>query len=150
MSYLFTPQCIVCEGERDRIVLAELAPRVLRMNSISRRIDIVVANGKVVIPRLVQAVEPQYPPDSVIVVADADGRIDSTRRMLARSLGGSETWVVIANPSVESWVIERHRRVHADDLRNAAGQADLHWIETRHPEFGGFRQAVTSIPLPRA
>ena len=30
MSYLFPPQCIVCEGERDRIVLAELAARVLR------------------------------------------------------------------------------------------------------------------------
>lgn len=82
MSYLYTPQCIVCEGEQDRIVLAELAARVLRMNSISQRLDIVVANGKVVIPRVVQAVEPQFPPDSVIVVADSDGRAAATRRIV--------------------------------------------------------------------
>jgi hypothetical protein len=119
------------------------------MNSISRRVDIVVANGKVVIPRLVQALEPQYPPDSVIVVVDSEGRVDSTRRMLARSLGGSEPWVVIANPNVESWVIGRHGRLHPDDLRDSATQADLQWIETRHPEFKDFREAVTSIPLPR-
>jgi hypothetical protein len=147
MGYLFTPQCIVCEGERDRIVLAELAARILHISSISRRLDIVVANGKVVIPRLVQAVEPQFPPDSVIVVADAEGRVDATRRMLERSLGASEPWLVIANPNVESWVVGRQGRLPPDDLRNAARQADLQWIETRHPEFRDFREAVTSIPL---
>ncbi len=148
MSYLYTPQCIVCEGEQDRIVLAELAARVLRMNSISRRLDIVVANGKVVIPRVVQAVEPQFPPDSVIVVADSDGRADATRRMLERSLGGFDHWLVIANPNVESWVSGRVAKFHPEDLRNAAAQADLPWIETRHPEFRIFREALISIPLP--
>ena len=149
MSYLFTPQCIVCEGEQDRIVLAELAARVLRMNSISRRLDIVVANGKVVIPRVVQAVEPQFPPDSVIVVADSDGRADATRRMLERSLGSFNPWLVIANPNVESWVTGRAGRFHPEDLRNAATQADLRLIEAKHPEFKVFREALVSIPLPR-
>ena len=149
MSYLFTPQCIVCEGERDRIVLAELAARILHMNSISRRVDIVVANGKLVVPRVVQAVEPQYPPDSVIAVVDSDGRIDSARRMLARALGASEPWVVIANPNVESWVTGKVGKLRPDILRDSAIKADLRWIETRHAEFKDFRDAVTSVPLQR-
>ena len=149
MSYLYTPQCIVCEGEHDRIVLAELAARVLRMNSISRRLDIVVANGQVVIPRVVQAVEPQFPPDSVIVVADSDGRPDSTRRMLEKSLGGLDHWLVIAHPNVESWITGRIGRLRPEDLRSGATQADLRSIEARHPEFKVFREALISIPLPR-
>jgi hypothetical protein len=105
------------------------------MNSISRRLDIVVANGKVVIPRVVQAVEPQFPPDSVIVVADSDGRAAATRRMLEGALGGFDHWLVIANPNVESWVTGRMGRFHPEDLRKAATQADLRSIEARHPEF---------------
>jgi hypothetical protein len=149
MSYLFPPQCIVCEGERDRIVLAELAARVLRVNSISRQLEIFVANGKIVIPRLVQAAEAHFPPNSVIVVVDSEGHLDATRRMLERSLPNNEPWIVIANPYVESWITDRPGKLHPDNLRDAAAQADLSWIEARHPEFRVLREAVTSLPLPR-
>jgi hypothetical protein len=149
MSYVFPPQCIVCEGERDRIVLAELAARVLRVHSISRQLEIFVANGKIVVPRLVQAAEAHFPPDAVIVVVDSEGHPDATKRMLERTLTNHETWIVVANPHVESWITDRPGRLPPENLRDVAARADLSWIESEHPEFQDFREALVSLPLSR-
>jgi hypothetical protein len=149
MSYVFPPQCIVCEGERDRIVLAELAARVLRVHSISRQLEIFVANGKIVIPRLVQAAEVHFPPDAVIVVVDSEGHVDATKRMLDRALANSDTWIVVANPHVESWITDRPGRFPPQNLRDAAAKTDLTWIESERPEFRVFREALVSLPLSR-
>lgn len=142
------PTSVEGEGE-SRIAPKNSADVCDECAVISRRLDIVVANGKVVIPRVVQAVERQFPPDSVIVVADSDGRADSTRRMLEKSLGGPDHWLVIAHPNVESWITGRVGRLGPEDLRSVATQADLRSIEARHPEFKLFREALISIPLPR-
>jgi len=150
MTYAFPDLCIVCEGERDRAILAVLVDRLLRLNSISRRVEILVANGKVVVPRLVQAAEARFSPDSLVVVVDSDGRPRAVRKMLERSFRGREHWIVIAHPNVESWVTAgRFRNFHSDDLQNAATRANLTWIETQHPEFRLLREALTSFPLPQ-
>lgn len=148
MTYLFPDLCIVCEGERDRVVLAEIAARLLNAEFIKRRLEIVVANGKIVIPRLVQAAEARFSPDSLIVVVDSDGRPAATKSKIRRSLSGDEPWIVVADPDLESWVVAgRGRKLGPDQLRVAAAQADLSRIESRHPEFRTFREAVTSFPL---
>jgi len=150
MSYLYPDLCIVCEGEQDRVILAELTSRVLRYHSIGRRVQILVANGKLVIPRLVQAAAVHFSPDSLVVVVDSDGRPRVTRKMLERSFGGSGYWIVIAHPNLESWVISgRFRELSLEYLRAAAANADLSAIETQHPEFRVFRDAVTSLPRSR-
>jgi len=58
-------------------------------------------------------------------------------------------WLVIADPNVEFWATGRVGRFDPNDLRDRAAKVDLNWLERRHTEFVGFREAVTSVPLPQ-
>lgn len=147
MSYVYPDLGLVCEGEADRIVLAELISRLLLLSSIRRRVQIFVANGKLVIPRMARAVEHRFAHGSLIVVVDSDGKLRSTQKILERSLQAIDCWKVVANPSVVSWVASGAGKVSPEFLAGAASRIDLAQIEVLHPEFAVFVEALRSFPI---
>src|SRR5690606_34495689 len=65
---------IVCEGDTDRVVIATLTERILSKAGSNRSIKIIVAMGKVTIPRVTNALwNTFYSASKVLIVVDGDG-----------------------------------------------------------------------------
>jgi predicted ATP-dependent endonuclease of OLD family len=151
MEHEFPDLCIICEGEADRLILSHLVKRLLAANSLKRRVEILAAHGKLVIPRMVHAVEARMPSDSLAIVVDSDGSPSKARQTLRKHLDLNKYWVIMAEPNVESWVAAGRKSgtVGWENFDKLAKDADLTQIESTHPEFQTLREAVTSFPVPQ-
>jgi hypothetical protein len=151
MIHDFPDLCIICEGESDRVILSELTKRLLAGGAIKRRVEIRVAHGKMVIPRVVRALESRFSPDQLAIVVDSDGDLLGTRRLFKDKLKLNEYWLIIADPSVESWIVQNElgRDKAVEGLRKLAMNANLRRIGLSHPEFKELEEVVTSFPLPQ-
>jgi Overcoming lysogenization defect protein-like, TOPRIM domain len=146
--YIYPRLRIVCEGEVDKIILAHLAQRLLVESSIQREVEIIPANGKAVIPRMVHAIEARLGPQSTLIVVDSDGNEARTWATLRTKLPWEKYSLVIAHPDVESWVFpesQAHKHAVSAAAAQMAQTINLRTLESLHPEFAKFRIAVTTL-----
>ena len=144
---------IVCEGDSDRVVIATLAERILAAVGSSRSIKIIVAMGKVTIPRVANALWSTYHFESkMLIVVDGDNDPAGTAAMLSNGVdfGG---WVsAIPNPSIETWFdVDRDafRRgpttSRIEKYRQAARDLDIQTLRARDEQFAQFYDAILGV-----
>jgi len=127
---------LVCEGDADETILASLTQKILRRNHTDLRVAIVAAQGKQPIPRLVEALADETQGMSRVgIVIDSDGQVEETRSFLGKNLDLKNYFVVIANPSVESWLGDEIKGLARNGQSSrVVDELDLDEIEREHPE----------------
>ena len=96
---------IVCEGQRDRELISLIAQRIFQEKSIQRKLSIVVAMGKLSMPKVVQSVKSLLRPTAKLaLVTDADDSVEKTKQMLSSRIEFSDWVAVIPNPAIEIWL----------------------------------------------
>jgi hypothetical protein len=96
---------IICEGLSDELVLSYLSKEILKNLGMEKRITIVPAMGKRAIPRLANTLQSLKPKGAkVIFVADSDGDIEGTRRLLSEGLEYQVPGIIIIHPMLEAWL----------------------------------------------
>jgi hypothetical protein len=145
-----TDLIVVCEGESDRELLTFFAGKILAGANSNKAIKIVVAMGKLSVPRVANAVRALGTEKSkVLVVIDSDGDVDKTLEMLKRGVE-FENWVAaIPEPAIESWIgLDRRtlQRSGPDQRRSlylqAAEKVDIEQLRKTDKAFSIFYAAV--------
>jgi hypothetical protein len=143
---------IVCEGETDKVILAHLVQRLLSTKFIERRVEIVPAQGKAIIPRMVRALEARLSPPSIAIVIDSDGNKARTWSTVGTKLPKNKYSIVMAHPNVESWVTTGGSKPRMQPatftLAHLAEIVDLAALQQLHPEFSDLVIAVTTVRHP--
>ena len=141
---------IVCEGDADRVVIATLAERILAAAGSHRSIKILTAMGKLIIPRVANALWTTYHSESkVLIVTDGDNDPAGTAAMLTNGLEFRDWIAAIPNPSIENWlnldpehVRRRGGKLRIELSREAAQQLDILALKQRDEEFARFHDAI--------
>ncbi|WP_202895085.1 TOPRIM nucleotidyl transferase/hydrolase domain-containing protein [Paenibacillus sp. 23TSA30-6] len=143
---------IVCEGETDRDVIATLSKRILSNAGSNRSIKILVAMGKLTIPRVANALRNTFYTDSkVLIVVDGDGDPVRTKEMLEQGIEFDEWISTIPNPSIESWFeiddndLRRRMKYRSDQIRFAASVLDIVELQKRDAEFARFYNTILGL-----
>ncbi len=85
-------------------MIATLSKRILSNAGSNRSIKILVAMGKLTIPRVANALRNTFYTDSkLLIVVDGDGNPVRTKEMLEQGIEFDEWISTIPNPSIESW-----------------------------------------------
>lgn len=95
---------VICEGSTDREIISLLATRILRENGLAKKVNIVVAMGKMTIPRVANATPSFGTCSPVLIVTDSDGDFSGTKDMLKRGIELSNWKFAIPEPDIESWL----------------------------------------------
>ncbi|MDO3679733.1 TOPRIM nucleotidyl transferase/hydrolase domain-containing protein [Paenibacillus ehimensis] len=141
---------IVCEGDTDRVVIATLSERILGNAGSNRSIKIIVAMGKITIPRVANALwNTFYSASKVLIVADGDGDPAATKDMLVKGLEFDEWISVIPNPSIEVWLdldVDKLRKWgvknRVEQSRLAASKLDIEELQNRDEQFAVLHNAI--------
>ncbi|MEZ8695163.1 restriction endonuclease [Vibrio splendidus] len=134
---------VICEGSTDREIISLLATRILRENGLAKKVNIVVAMGKMTIPRVANATVNIGTSSPVLIVTDSDDDFSGTRDMLKRGVELSNWEYAIPDPAIESWLgVKREdlRRVRrADNMREFLSkqveQLDLNELAAKNDSF---------------
>lgn len=95
---------VICEGPTDRELIALLATKILNMHGLTKKINIIVAMGKISIPRVANAATNIITNSPVLIITDSDNDFNRTRDMLNRGVE-LEDWIYsIPDPEIEAWV----------------------------------------------
>lgn len=137
---------IVCEGTTDRELLALLATKILKEFRLTKKVNIIVAMGKMTIPRVANAAGNIITSAPVLIVTDSDNDIGGTRDMLHRGVELDSWEYSIPDPAIESWLgldaREFRRRNRATEIReilNArVSSLDLEELSGRDQSFKTF------------
>ncbi|WP_339783462.1 hypothetical protein NSQ38_18940 [Paenibacillus sp. FSL R7-0313] len=149
-----TDLLIVCEGQTDRDVIAILSKRILSNAGSNRSIKIIVAMGKITIPRVANALRNTFFTSSkVLIVIDGDGDPVGTKDMLKQGIEFDEWITAIPNPSIESWFdinvddnkLRKSIKYRSDRTRYAAQLLDILELKKQDTEFVLFYNAVLGI-----
>src|SRR5690606_35496029 len=95
---------IICEGATDRELLSLLATKILKKFGLTKKINIIVAMGKMAIPRVANAANNIITNAPVLIVTDSDNDIGKTRDMLNRGVELDSWEYSIPDPAIESWL----------------------------------------------
>ncbi|ETT67431.1 hypothetical protein BSK66_29350 [Paenibacillus odorifer] len=144
---------IVCEGETDREVIATLSERILSNVGSNRSIKILVAMGKMTIPRVANALwNTFYTESKMLIVVDGDGDPVRTKEMLMSGIEFDDWTSSIPNPAIESWLeldgsdIRKSRmKERAEQYRQSASELDIMELKRRDEEFERFYNAILGI-----
>jgi len=125
---------VICEGSTDREIISLLATRILRENCLAKKVNIVVAMGKMTIPRVANAAAQISTNSPVLIVTDSDNDFSGTRDMLKRGIELPSWEFSIPEPNIESWLgIKREdlRKIRREDLREYLSKCieDLDLVE---------------------
>lgn len=105
---------VVCEGQTDRELIALLVTKILNKYGLTKKINIIVAMGKMTIPRVANAAANISTNSPILIVTDSDNDLERTLDMLKRGVQ-LDNWVSsIPDPEIESWL-----SVKRDDLRKS-------------------------------
>lgn len=137
---------IVCEGTTDRELLSLLATRILKKFGLMKKVNIIVAMGKMAIPRVANAASNIITNAPVLIVTDSDNDIGGTRDMLHRGVELDSWECSIPDPAIESWLgldaREFHRRNRATEMREILNERvkslDLEELSGRDQSFKAF------------
>ena len=148
---------ILCEGRFDSMILHDLAYRILKENGLTAEIRVVQAGGKQNLPRVANLFGGSSRTDTVIVVADTDGEVQATEKLLRDGIAYDRFHLVMPDPSIESWLLEGDKAAAAaararqlvDRVRRSARKAeelldvlDLAKLQTADAEFAQFYSLV--------
>lgn len=140
---------LVCEGDDDVNLLAVLAQKILRRNHADMTVAVVPAYTKLQIRGISHALDNQAEGKSRLgIVVDSNGQMEAAKSFLRRNLDLENYFVVIADPSVESWFGKKIKRL-ADDPKQVGkivNQLDLDEIERKHPEVAMLRENLRQPP----
>ena len=144
---------IVCEGETDREVIATLSERILSNVGSNRSIKILVAMGKITIPRVANALwNTFYTESKMLIVVDGDGDPVRTKEMLMKGIEFDEWTSSIPNPTIASWLEidvndfrKRGMKERAEQFRQSASELDIVELKKRDEEFERFYNAILGI-----
>lgn len=134
---------VICEGSTDREIISLLATRILRKNGLAKKVNIVVAMGKMTIPRVTNATVNIGTSSPVLIVTDSDDDFSGTRDMLKRGVELSNWEYAIPDPAIEPWLgVKREdlRRVRRGDnmrefLSKQVEQLDLNELAAKNDSF---------------
>jgi len=149
---------IISEGQSDKSVLTELAGRILKARQLVRRIAVIPAMGKRGIPLLANALRELWSRAKFILVADSDGDLEGTERLLMEGLDEPVYRVIVVDPVIERWIFPEEpdprdyarirsrseRRSLLELTRNAAEAINIDELQRRDPSFAQFVEAITS------
>ena len=149
---------IICEGSSDKIVLTELAARILRTRRLARRIVVIPAMGKLGIPLLANGLREISSGPKFILVADSDGDPKGTERQLREGLEEDVHRIVVVHPAIEAWLFpgepdprdyaltrSRQESHPVGEVTRAAAKAiNLEELQARNQAFVQFVEAITS------
>lgn len=149
---LYADLVIICEGETDRRILSLLCRRLLDLEGSSKKIKIVVAMGKFVIPKVANALN-NVAGNSVpiLIVADSDGEKDETIGRFRSSIKFDNWKVSIPEPEIESWLeLDRqefqkmrcHKNSMADSIDSLISRLDIDALKRSDMSFKAFCDAV--------
>lgn len=143
---------VICEGSSDRELIALLATKILSEYNLSKKINIIVANGKMSIPRVANAAANIVTNSPVLVVADSDNDIGLTKDILNHGIN-LDTWrYSIPDPEIESWLEldgkEFRRRFKREErpskLAELVENLDLNSLAEKNSSFKEFFNWVKS------
>jgi len=145
-----TDLIVVCEGESDRELLTFFAGKILASANSRKAIKIVVAMGKLSVPRVANAVRALGTEKSkVLIVIDSDGDVDKSLEMLKRVIEFDDWVAAIPEPAIESWVgldrrtLQRSGQGQRRSLYlQAAEQVDIELLRKTDNAFAIFYAAV--------
>jgi hypothetical protein len=101
----FSEILFVVEGFTDQAILSHLASKILNKHRIQRRIDFAIAMGKIGVANLVVSTYLSPPANAkVVFVVDSEGDEEKTRALLAKNLDHVPDNIIVAHPSVASWI----------------------------------------------
>jgi hypothetical protein len=134
---------VICEGSTDRELIAILATKILNQYGLTKRINIIVAMGKMTIPRVANAAARIITSSPVLIVTDSDNDFDATRDMLKRGVELDDWRYSIPDPEIETWLgVDRKvlRKNHRGEemrskLNELVSELDLEALSTRDSSF---------------
>lgn len=134
---------VICEGPTDRELIALLATKILNKYGLTKKVNIIVAMGKMTIPRVANASTNIITNSPVLIVTDSDNDFDKTRDMLNRGVELDDWKYSIPDPEIESWLgVDRKvlRRNHrGEDMRSKltelVSELDLEALSSRDYSF---------------
>ncbi|APO44598.1 hypothetical protein BS614_11715 [Paenibacillus xylanexedens] len=95
---------LICEGNRDREILLGLMKKIIKDKPI-KRVTIVVAMGKYVMPKVINSVRSQVDSDAdILVIVDSDGEIDKTMNFFIEKAHLKPNNIIITDPYIETWI----------------------------------------------
>lgn len=140
---------IVCEGDTDRVVLSNLAERIIESENSARTVKIVVALGKLAVPKIANALWARHRNAAkAILVLDGDGDPAGSLELLTKQLEFSGWTSAIPNPSIEEWLksteslISKPLKKNTENYRLAAKLIDLKKLRQQDEEFKKFYDAI--------
>jgi hypothetical protein len=144
---------ILCEGRSDSIILHDLAFRILKENGLKADIQVVQAGGKQNLPRVANLFAAASDSVTVVLVADSDGDIAATKRLVFEGIAYDRYDLVTPDPSIESWLrggdkvaaatartrqITEHIRRRTKKTEEYLDALDLAKLQTNDSEFARF------------
>ncbi len=137
---------VICEGSTDRELISLLATKILNKYGLSKKINIIVAMGKMTIPRVANAANNIITNSPVLIVTDSDNDLDKTREMLNRGVELDSWKYSIPDPEIEVWLgvdrKELRQRHRGEDMRTKltelVNNIDLEELSERDNSFKVF------------
>ncbi len=146
-----TDLIIVCEGDSDRVVISTLAERILQSAKTNRSIKIIVAMGKITIPRVANAIW-SLSPTQTLIVLDGDDDPNASVELLKKGLHFNDWISAVPNPTIEKWLgldVTQLRRMKSQErfqrYREAAEQLDIEHLCSTDNSFEAFYKAVLGL-----
>lgn len=151
---IYADLVIVCEGDSDRSILSLLCNKILSEYKSSKKIKIVVAMGKFVIPKVANALH-NVAGDSVpiLIVADSDNDTEKIVSVFSNNINFKNWKTSIPEPSIESWLsisdIRKYKRSRmrylSEHLENLVAEIDIERLRASDDAFNNFCLAVLKI-----
>lgn len=95
---------IICEGNRDQAILSMLSKRIMEENSIKKQISIIVAMGKITVPKVASSIYNRISrKQKIVMVVDSDNDKAKTLQMFEKLLDFDGGEFVIPEPYIEIW-----------------------------------------------
>lgn len=116
---------VVCEGQTDRELIALLTTKILNTYGLTKKVNIIVAMGKMTIPRVANAASNIVTNSPVLIITDSDNDFDQTRDMLNRGIELDNWKYCIPDPEIEAWLsVDRKefRRKHRGEAMRSKFQ----------------------------
>ncbi len=143
---------MICEGQSDHLILTRFSRRILEEQGVTANVRVLAAQGKLAAARVANAVFPQLPNESrLIVVVDGEGDRVGTEQIVTGEIQ-IPCDVVVVEPEIEAWLVpcsaaptaEIRRRSQEESkeyltyLANVAEQVDLQRLLVQDSNFRQF------------
>ncbi|MDQ2043559.1 restriction endonuclease [Pseudoalteromonas sp. 20-92] len=141
---------VICEGNSDRELISILITRILNQYALSKKVNIIVAMGKMIIPRVANASSNIMTKAPVLIITDSDNEHDRTLDMLNRGVELDSWQYSIPDPSIETWIgVDRKefmRSYKGDErkvmLHKLANNINLDELASKDNSFRSFYEWV--------